>query len=308
MDFTPPAVVVIGSANMDLVVSGPAIPRPGETVLAKTFSQVPGGKGANQAVAAARLGGRTAMIGRVGADAFGPVLRAGLQQEGVDCRFTHITEGVSSGVAFITVADNGQNAICVVPGANDRTSPQDVQSAEALLRQARICVLQLEIPLATVAFAIQLAHRHQVPCILDPAPAPDTAPPELFDVDVLTPNETEAARLLGVPEGGLSPLETAARLRDRGARAVVLKLGAAGAYYTDGTDAGFIPAHPVRVVDTTAAGDAFTAGLAVALTEGRTLAEATRVANAAGALACTRFGAQPSAPARAEVERLLQGT
>ncbi len=302
-----PDVVVVGSVNMDLVAVAPHIPHPGQTVLGRDFATIPGGKGANQAVAAARLGARVALVGRVGDDAFGQTLRRGLEAEGVDCRHLLPTPGVASGVALIIVSEAGENAICVAGGANTRLSPEDVEAAAPVIAGAKVCVLQLEIPLPTAVRAAVIARRHGVAVILDPAPAPASLPDELFAVDILTPNESEAARLLGTiaTEGG--PRAAAERLRARGAGAVVLKLGGNGCYLSAPSVEEHLPAHTVKIVDTTAAGDAFTGGLAAALAEGRALREAVAVANAAGALACTRFGAQPSAPTRAEVQALLTG-
>jgi len=300
-----PDVVVIGSVNMDLVVRAPRIPSPGETLLATDFQTFAGGKGANQAVAAARLGVPTAMVGRVGDDDFGRNLLAGLQAAGVNREYVAITPGTPSGIALITVATGGENSICVVSGANASVSGSDIAAAEPLFARARVCVLQLEIPLETVQCALHAAKAHGIETILDPAPAPAQLPPGLFAVDILTPNETEAAQLLGLPAGPVDPSAAAAALRARGAGSVVLKLGARGCYIDGPDGSAWIAGHDVTVVDTTAAGDAFTAALAVARSGGRTLREAARFANAAGALACTRFGAQPSAPSRAEVETLL---
>ncbi len=299
-----PDVVVIGSVNMDLVVVAPQIPLPGQTVLGGDLATIPGGKGANQAVAAARLGASVAFIGRVGDDAFAQTLRGGLVREGIDCRYLLTTSGVASGVALIVVSKAGQNAICVAGGANRRLSPDDVERAEELVAKARVCVLQLEIPQETAARAIAVAKNNRGEVILDPAPAPDTLSSELLNADIITPNESEVAKLLGETEACGDWGQTAGRLRARGPRAVVLKLGSEGCYLSAPDGDQHIPAHAVKVVDTTAAGDAFTAALAVARAEGRSLGEAAAFANAAGALACTRFGAQPSAPTRAEVEAL----
>ena len=298
-------VVVVGSVNMDLVAVAPHIPQPGQTVLGSDFATIPGGKGANQAVAAARLGAHVALIGRLGDDPFAHTLRRGLEAESVDCRHLLPTPGIASGVALIVVSQDGENAICVAGGANARLSPEDIERAAPAIAGAKVCVLQLEVPLETAACAAAVARRHGVAVILDPAPAPAALPPALFDVDILTPNESEATRLLGMPtlEGG--PALVAERLRARGARAVVLKLGGDGCYLSaPGVEERF-PAYAVRVVDTTAAGDAFTGALAVAWAEGQPLREAVAFAGAAGALACTRFGAQPSAPTRTEVQALL---
>lgn len=302
-----PDIVVIGSANMDLVVRAAHIPRPGETVLGGDFRTVTGGKGANQAVAAARLGARVAFLGRTGDDDFGHALRLGLAAAGIDLTYCQIASGTPSGVALIVVDEGGQNAICVAPGANAALTPADIEVARELLVAARVIVVQLEIPLITAAYAVEFARRLGKAVVLDPAPAPEVVPPMLFDVDVLTPNEIEARTLLAhdVNENS-TRVQIAEALRGRGARAVVLKCGASGSWYADDARQGECPAFAVPVVDTTAAGDAFTAALAVGIAEGFGLADATRFANAAGALACTQPGAQPSLPTRAAVERLLE--
>ncbi len=300
-----PDIVLIGSVNMDLVAKAPCIPQPGQTVLGRDFNTIPGGKGANQAVAAARLGASVAFVGCVGDDAFGQALRNGLEAEGVDCGLLRQVRGTASGVALIVVADGGENAICVAGRANARLSPEDIDRAAPVIAAAKVCVLQLEIPLETAAYAVRIARQRGVTVILDPAPAPDVLPAELFGVDLLTPNESEAARLLGIDASADTPAGVAAALRARGAAAVVLKLGAAGCYVSTPEGHEHLAGHAVPVVDTTAAGDAFTAALAVARADGRTWREAAAFANAAGALACTRFGAQPSAPTRAEVDSFL---
>lgn len=304
----PPHVVVVGSINMDLVVRVPRLPRPGETLPAHDLQTIPGGKGANQAVAAARLGARVTMVGRLGDDAFGPRLRAGLESAGVSTEHVRVTDGCSSGVAVIAVEERGENAILLVAGANGRLTPDDVRAAEAVFQQADALLVQLEVPVETVEAAVILARRHGVRVVLDPAPAPTgPLPKSLCEVDVLTPNQTEAEALTGIAVINAAQAEHAARLlRDRGARNVVIKLGEQGALLCDLeglTEA--VPACRVQVVDTTAAGDAFTAALAVGLCEGRLLKEAVRLGCAAGTLATTRAGAQPAMPTRQEVERLL---
>ena len=295
--MTPgPLIVVLGSLNMDLVVRVNRLPAWGETLAGGDLATVPGGKGANQAVAAARLGARVAMVGRVGDDAFGRRLLEGLAADGVDAARVLVTPEVATGTAAIFVDAAGRNAIVISPGANARLSPEDVDAASDLLASAACVVAQLEVPLETVRRAAALCRARGVPMILDPAPAPPTPlPDELLDVDVLTPNEPEAAAL-GVP------IDTARR------GDLLLKRGGRGCTFiaSDGTphDAA---AFAVDVVDTTAAGDAFTAAFAVArYAEGRPIDESLRFANAAGALACTRVGAQPSLPTRAEVEALLR--
>ena len=285
-----PRIVVIGSINMDLVCRTPALPRAGETVLGSEFLTIPGGKGANQAVAAARLAdGRcdVHMVGRVGADDFGRELVAGLRGNGVITKRVAVTNGVASGVAMILVDRRGENSIVVTPGANAHVTPADVDAAEPLIRGAAAVVMQLEIPLATVRHALKLCRKLGVFTILDPAPAP--VKPMRFAVDLITPNETEA-RTVGTDD----------------ARQVVLKLGARGCRLVDAGGLRDVKAFKVKVVDSTAAGDAFTGALAVGRALGMAMADTLRMANAAGALCCTRVGAQPALPTRAAVERLLR--
>lgn len=302
-----PRVVVIGSLNMDLVVRTARIPSPGETVLGEEFKTVPGGKGANQAVAVARLGERCAMIGRVGDDAFGRSLLEGLAADRVDVRHVSTTPNAPTGVAQIIVEQTGQNAICVAPGANHRLTPEDVDVCEGMLASARVCVLQLEIPIPVVIHAIRVCRRLGVLSVLDTAPASAGLPRELFEADIISPNAGEAEALTGEPTGthAREAKAVAAALVAAGARRVVLKLGADGAVAFDGQRFTQVAGHKVTTVDTTAAGDAFTGALAVALARNEPIEEAVRYANAAGALACTRFGAQPSMPTAADVSDLL---
>jgi ribokinase len=305
---TPPRVLVIGSINMDLVARVPAIPRPGETLTGRSLDFIPGGKGANQAVAAARLGAQVSMAGRLGDDAFSATLREGLTAAGIDTTAVLSTPNTASGTAWISVADDGQNAITVIPGSNGAVTVEDVARWEAIIAASELLLLQLEIPVDAVAAAIRLARRHGVRTILDAAPVPVTPlPAECYDVDILTPNQVEAELLTGVPVDQLSSAMVAsARLLDRGARQVVIKLGALGAWLTEGKSQGIhYPPFPITPVDTTAAGDAFTAALGVAWTAGLSPRQAVRYANAAGALATTRMGAQPSMPTRAELEAFL---
>jgi ribokinase len=316
----PGPIVIIGSINMDLVCRTRAIPRPGETVLGSDFVTLPGGKGANQAVAAARLADGRAkvhMVGRVGDDDFGIQLLAGLDDNDVDTSHVTVMPGVASGVAMIVVDAKGENSIVVTPGANARVTPADVDAAEDLIASASAVVMQLEIPLPTVRHAIAMCQRHEVFTILDPAPVSvpvrgKPLPRTFFGVDVLTPNQTEAALLLGFQSSGkrtrraIDPKQVAGDLLARGARTVVLKLGSKGCVLA-GRDGSFRAARPprVRVVDTTAAGDAFTAGLAVGRAMGWPPGETLAFANAAGAVCCMTFGAQPSLPTRLAVEKIL---
>lgn len=302
-----PQILVVGSVNMDLVIKSPHMPAPGETVLGSAFATMPGGKGANQAVAAARLGGRCRMIGRVGDDAFGQALLANLRGNGVDADGVTVTPGQPSGVAMIIVDGRGENTIVVASGANACVTPDDVFGHAAAFAQADVVVLQLELPVETVMAAISMARRHDRPVVLDPAPARTDLPRELFQVDYLSPNETEAQLLTGTPMAGVHKARAAAAdLVMRGARHVVLKLGSAGALVVC-RDERIHQVRPyrVQVVDTTAAGDAFTGALAVAVGRGEPLAHATRFACAAGALAVTRMGAQPAMPTLDEVRMLM---
>lgn len=301
------SIVIVGSINMDLVARAAHVPAPGETVLGREFATIPGGKGANQAVGVARLGGQAVMIGRVGRDGFGERLLAGLRENGVDTAHVPATPGVASGIAMIVVGDDGENAITVASGANFEVTPADVDAAEDALRAARVCLLQLELPMTTVLHAIERCRRLGVEVILDPAPAPaGPAPDELFTADLVTPNESEAAQLTGLPPDA-DPAEIVRAMTDRGCRTVVLKRGAEGAHLYSPEGSRAVPGYPVRVVDTTAAGDAFTAALAVARARNWPLDRAVQFANAAGALACTRLGAQPSLPGLAEVTDLMRG-
>jgi len=299
------AVVVFGSINMDLVVRTPRLPTPGETLTGHTFFTAPGGKGANQAVACARLGVPTRMVGRVGDDLFGEQLRASLRSFGVQDDGVLTTPG-PSGVALIAVDDTAENTIVIVPGANGAVSIADIPRLERALDGARALLLQLEVPIETVVAAARAAHTRGVTVILDPAPALPL-PDELYALaDIITPNEHEATTLTGIAVHDDQGAIAAARaLIARGARRVALKLGARGALTADAEGEQFWSPFTVTPVDTVAAGDAFNGGLAVALSEGRSFNEAIRWGLAAGALSVTRHGAQPSMPERNEVLTLL---
>lgn len=300
------SITIVGSLNMDFVVQVGRLPRPGETVMGSGFCTLPGGKGANQACAAGRLGGQARMVGRVGDDVFGSQLCESLGAAGVDTSSVRVTGGTPTGVALIFVEDGGQNEIVVASGANARVTPDDVRQ-ELASASGGLLLLQLESPLDTVEEAATLGRKRRMSVVLDPAPArpvPDTL---LASVDCLTPNEGEALMLLGRQDGALSLDEApdvARALLRRGPRAVILKLGEKGAFLDDGKVVRHFPAPRVEAKDATAAGDTFNGALAVALAEGRPMAEAIAFANAAAALSVTRLGAQASIPTREQVDAL----
>ena len=301
-----PRIAVLGSINQDLVIRCGVLPRPGETVLAVSSSEVSGGKGANQAVAAARLGGDVRMIGRVGDDLFGERLCQGLLAENLDISLVWRTADCASGMAVVAVEDSGENSILVVPGANGRVTAIDVANVAEFIGASDILLLQLEIPLPAVAAAIEIANRNGVRTILNPAPASEQLPAEMFNVDLLCPNLAEAEVLIGQPiRSRQEALEAARQLTRRGAREVVITLGNQGAVVSDGQQTEWFPPFMVQAQDTTAAGDAFAGALAVRCGEGATLREAVRFASAAGAITVTRPGAQPALPTRNEVEAML---
>ncbi|MBI4246235.1 MAG: ribokinase [Candidatus Rokubacteria bacterium] len=301
-------VLVVGSANVDYTVAAARLPRPGETVSGGTLLVNHGGKGANQAVAARRLGAEVRFVGCVGDDAAGRDTRAALAGEGIDVGGLAVAAGGATGTALIVVDAEGRNQIAVAPGANRALGVEHVTARRDDFAWADVVVGQLETPLATVRTTLELARRHHAITILNPAPVPD-APLDVWSlVDYLTPNVGEAERLSGVPVTSSAGAAAAAvALRRRGVGAVIVTLGGEGALAVTSEGELSVPARAVTVVDTTAAGDAFNGALAVALAEGRGLRDAVEFANAAAALACTRRGAQPSLPARAEVERLLAG-
>jgi ribokinase len=293
-------IIVFGSINIDLVATTPHLPLAGETLLGHNFFKAPGGKGANQAVASARLGISTYMVGRVGADNFGAELVNSLQTSGVQTDNVFVDETVSSGVAIITVDVKGENHIIVVPGANGRVHQEDVERLSRLLPKATALLLQFEIPIPAVVAAAKAAREAGVTVILDPAPAQKNLPDALYPlIDIITPNEVEAGQLVGFSvDGEESAKKAVGVLQQRGVKNVVVKLGAKGVVCATPEETFFIPAFPVHAVDTTAAGDAFNGGLAAALCQGMSLRQAVVWGAAAGALAATKPGAQPSLPDR----------
>jgi ribokinase len=331
--MTPPRIVVVGSSNTDLIAQVPRLPQVGETLLGGTFSVAPGGKGANQAVAAARLGAAVTFVARVGTDDFGTQALRNLEREGLDTRFILRDDAAPSGVALIFVGAEGENMIVVASGANARLTPADVDRAAEAIAAADVLLLQLETPLETVLHAAACAAAAGTRVLLNPAPAQPLPAELLQHVSILTPNETEAQLLTGELRNGVpgrepcglelrngvpgrepcglelvkdesTALAAAQRLRQQGVETVIVTLGERGALLVTEEGSEVVPAPKVQPVDTTAAGDAFNGALAVALGEGKRLREAVRFANAAGALATTKLGAQPSLPTREAIGQL----
>ena len=301
-------IIVFGSINIDLVATTPRLPVAGETLLGRDFFKAPGGKGANQAVASARLGIPTYMVGRVGADSFGAELVNSLQASDVQTDNVFVDETVSSGIAMITVDVRGENQILVIPGANGRVNQEDVERLSRLLAEATALLLQFEIPMSAVVAAAKAAREAGVTVILDPAPVQSDVPDALYPlIDIITPNEVEAAQLVGFPVDGEESAKKAAQvLRQRGVKNAIVKLGAKGVLCATQEESFFIPTFRVHTVDTTAAGDAFNGGLAAALHEGLSLRQAVVWGAAAGAIAATKPGAQPSLPERLTFDEFLK--
>ncbi|WHS62416.1 ribokinase [Pseudomonas sp. G2-4] len=299
----PAKVVVVGSLNMDLVTRASRLPRGGETLIGKSFSTIPGGKGANQAVAAARLGAQVSMVGCVGNDAYGQQLRGALLAEGIDCQAVGIVDD-SSGVALIVVDDNSQNAIVIVAGANGALTPDVLDSVDEVLQSADVIICQLEVPDATVGHALKRGRELGKIVILNPAPASRVLPADWYAcVDYLIPNESEAATLSGLTVDSLETAEAAAtHLIAAGAGKVIVTLGAQGLIFANGSSFEHFPAPRVKAVDTTAAGDTFVGGFAAALASGQNEVDAIRFGQVAAALSVTRAGAQPSIPTLLEVQ------
>jgi len=295
-------VVVIGSLNMDLVMRTPRVPVGGETLHGHEFSTLPGGKGANQAVACARLGAKVAMIGQVGNDGFGTTLRDGLAADGIDTSGVLQTSAVGTGVAMILVEDIGQNRIVLAAGANGALTPADIDAHAARIGGAAMLVLQLEVPMPVVQRAIGIAHAAGVPVLLNPGPASPLPEAVWSQIDILVPNESEATLLSGVEVSDATSAYAAAKVfRQRGVKCVLITLGANGVAVSDDAGERHLPAHVVKAVDTTAAGDTFIGGLSAGLVEGLAMDDAVALGQRASALCVTRHGAQPSIPYRREI-------
>jgi len=299
-------IAVVGSSNMDLVVKSKRIPAVGETILGGDFIMVPGGKGANQAVAAAKLGAEVYFVAKLGNDVFAEQSLANFTKEAVNTKYVIQTGEAPSGVALIMVDDGGNNSIVVAPGANHTLLPADVENAKSDIASCGAVVAQLEVPLETIEYAAKMANDLKVPFVLDPAPARELGPELLGMVDVLTPNETEAQILTGIEVTDEESARAASKnLLERNIKAVILTLGEKGFLLADNEQARYISAHKVDAVDSTAAGDAFTGSLAIGIAQNRPLLEAALFANYVAALSVTRMGAQSSMPTLGEVKSFM---
>jgi ribokinase len=299
-------VLVVGSANMDLVITADRFPAAGETVFGSTFTMYPGGKGANQAVACAKLGQQVYFLGKIGNDSFGERLAGSLADSGVRLDALKVEVGASTGIAHITVDRSGQNQIIVISGSNMLLTPEDVRAQEALVRRTRVMLVQLEIPLPTATAAILLAHQHGGTVILNPAPAQRLPRALLAGVDFLTPNETELHMLTNMPVTSLADIQRAARaLLATGLRNVLVTLGPRGSLLVNHDGTRLYPTRRVKAVDTTAAGDAFNGALACALARCGTVDEAVHLANTAATFSVTRRGAQSSMPTTRDLRKFL---
>lgn len=304
--MSKPRILVIGSSNTDMIIQLERIPRPGETILGGEFVTAPGGKGANQAVAAARAGGDVTFVARVGQDVFGDKAIADFVRDGIHVEHVGRDPEAPSGVALIFVAKDGENSIAVAGGANARLSPAELKKAEPVIARAHSLLMQLETPLETIYAAARSAASAGVPVLLNPAPARKLDPGLLKLVSILTPNESEAELLTGIPvHDEASAARASEALLAQGVRTVIVTLGARGAFVAGASIRKLLAGFHVQPVDTTAAGDVFNGALSVALAEGKPLLESVRFANAAAAISVTRLGAQPSAPPRKEIDSLL---
>ncbi len=301
------SLIIFGSLNMDLVAQAPHLPSPGETLLGNYFLTTPGGKGANQAVAASRLGATTTLVGRVGNDRFGEELLTHLKRDGVNTTSVLIDPDTASGVAMITVDHHSENTIVVIPGANSRVDSTDVETLTNLLPEATVLLLQLEVPIPAILAAAKIAHDSGVKVILDPAPAPNHLPDELYPlIDVITPNETEAQHLVGFELTAEESWGKAAQFfLDKGVKIAVIKLGARGVFCRSSAQEFHVEPFAVNAIDTVAAGDAFNGAMATALDRGLSLREAVIWGAAAGALATTKSGAQSALPSWETLNQLM---
>ncbi len=295
-------IVVIGSMNTDMVINSERLPLPGETVVGGKFMMNSGGKGANQAVAAARLGSDVYFIAKSGNDLFGRRAIEQFREDNINTDYMCSDSDLPSGVALVLVDENGENSILVASGANASLSPSDIDAAEGLIADSKIVLMQLETPVETIEHAARMAHRYGNTVILNPAPACPLSDELLSNIDILIPNETEAALLSGIEINSIEDARTAAiEIARRGIRTVIITLGSKGAFIKDGDEFHLVNARKVKVVDTTAAGDTFCGALAVALTEDRGIVEAVEFASRCAAVTVSRPGAQMSIPCRSEI-------
>jgi len=295
-------IVVVGSSNTDMVVKVPHIPAPGETVMGSELLTIPGGKGANQAVGAARAGGEVVFIACVADDTFGTDAVENYKKDGIDTSFIKVKPGIHSGVALINVAEDGENSIAVAPGANSHLLPEDIIKARDAFAGAGAVLAQLEIPMETVSAVASIAAELGVPMILNPAPGAKLPRDLLKKISIITPNETEAALLTGTKEVNDDTIPVMAKeLYDLGIKTVIITLGSRGVYLLNNDFQGLIPGYRVKAVDTTAAGDVFNGALAAALSGNKTVRQAIDFAQRAAAISVTRMGAQPSAPKLKEI-------
>lgn len=300
-------IVVVGSSNTDMIIKTTRLPGPGETVLGGRFLMAPGGKGANQAVAAARAGGRVHFIARVGGDLFGDSALQGFRRDDIHVNHVLIDDGAHSGIALIIVNEDGENSIAVASGANARLSPDDIRRARDTIGRAGILLVQLEIPMETVEEAVRIAAEFGAKVMMNPAPARALNPGLLQRIDYLTPNENEIENITGIRVETEKDAAAAARLLlQHGVKTVLITLGHRGAYVAGEGIQQLVPGFQVEAVDSTAAGDIFCGALAAAVAENKPLLDAVRFANAAAAISVTRMGAQPSAPNREEIEAFLR--
>lgn len=291
-----PKITVVGSSNTDLICRVPRIPRSGETILGKYFFTVQGGKGANQAVAAARAGGQVTFIACVGNDNYGRNAIEAYRKEGIDTDCIQIIDGVATGVALINVTESGENSISVAPGANSRLTPNIVENCRRVILQSDVILVQLEIPIETVYYVVELGYKANIPVVVNPAPAQKIETRILKQITLITPNENESYLLTGLDENFDGIGQCAMELQRQGTQTVIITLGSKGAYYLDNEQSGIVEGIAVKAVDTTAAGDTFNGYLAVALAQGKPIHEAITIANRAAALSVTRLGAQSSIP------------
>ena len=300
-------IVVIGSSNVDMIIKSAWLPKPGETVGNGIFAKVNGGKGANQAVAAARGGGNVVFITCLGSDDFAPAMINNFQKDNIDTQFVFVENNVSTGIALILVDNKGENCISVAPGANYFLSLEHISQVETIIKESKIILLQLEIPIDSVLYAIELAHKHGKKVVMNPAPAKKIDDKHMAMIDSLVLNESEAEFLTGLPVTTDTQIREAANaLLTKGPKNVVITLGAKGAFVKNSDKDEFLPAFKVEPIDTTAAGDVYCGNLAVELVEGKSIFEAVKFASAASAISVTRLGAQPSAPSRNETIEFLK--